>query len=146
MCEMESMLSVSALGGGGWLYKRTGPNTDPLTYRHPCGRRTEITARPRFRCVYNPHHYLPSLLSSAPAFHFAICLFPNGWFHSTPDGHNSLLSSCARSTVPTTTRSSPSLHNSNGQKPLLVLTGLDDLGFAHTVVTQISVVFMGLCD
>lgn len=144
MCEIESMLSVSALGGFGYISALDLTQTLSHIDVHVDGALRLQQGLPFV--VYNPHHYLPSLLSSAPAFPFAICLFPMADFTPPQMATAPCCLPCARSTVPTTTWFFPPLHNSNGQKPLLVLTGLDDLGFAHTVVTQVSVVFRGLCD
>lgn len=145
MCEMESMLSVSALGGFGYISGLDLTQTLSHIDIHVAGalRLQQDLLFVVFiipTTIYPPcyHQLLPSPLQY-------VC-FPMADFTPPQMATTPCCPPCARSTVPTTTYFFPSLHNSNGQKPLLVFTGLDDLGFAHTVVTQVSVVFRGLCD
>lgn len=148
------MLSLSASGGGGWglwLYKQTGANRDPLPYRHPHGWLAEIRTRPSPGCVCNPRHYLPPppppVITGLP--HLALRFVCQRIAFAPPHMATTMcifFFRYARSTLWTSRLFLPPVHNSNGQRPLLVLTGLEDLGFAHSAVTQLLAVFRGLCD
>lgn len=136
--------------GGLWLYKQTGANRDPLPYRHPHGWLAEIRTRPSPGCVCNPRHYLPPppCYHRAPPSRTTFCL-PTIAFappHMATTMCIFFFFCYARSTLWTSRLFLPPVHNSNGQRPLLVLTGLEDLGFAHSAVTQLLAVFRGLCD
>ncbi len=103
-------------------------------------------------CVYNPFSSSPPCYHPLPliTLSLAMHLFIN---------HSSLLFLLAHNTLLTssyTTHSSciqtllpwhlflPLPANTNGQRPSLVLTGLDDLGFAISIVTQASPVLTEL--
>lgn len=83
-----------------------------------------------------PATVYPPCYHKTPPLHYV--LFANDCFRSAPYGHDYVhFFRYARSTLWTSRLFLPPVHNSNGQRPLLVLTGLEDLGFAHSAVTQL---------
>lgn len=96
--------------------------------------------------VCNPRHYLPPLVITGLPHRTTFCLPTIAFAPPHMATTMCIFFRYARSTLWTSRLFLPPVHNSNGQRPLLVLTGLEDLGFAHSAVTQLLVVFRGLCD
>ena len=118
--------------GGCGLHKstRTQQGSSHTTQRRPCGELTEIILplsplhKKSHLCVYNPFPCNYSF--SFNAFIFFQSLLPQS-LHPTPPA-----------TLPPFFLSLLLPANNDGQRPSLVLTGLDNLGFAISIVTRVS--------